>query len=483
MKKQILFLMFFVAAILAGMNAFGQSDHTYPETPDCISPQTLNCANATGELNPLPGTLYTYTVETSSQYDDVRWFVINNNLLETAAPVDSIIESATGVMDLTEATYPGDPMVAGGPYVDPADGTGPYILRLGTSPWVNYNYSTAPDSDVDDDGMSYNTTIDDGVSHSIEIAWKSFNGDQPNEILLVALVADQTGCTNNIEVYRIVPEFLFTLDIAALNNDGDSIGSPIDGSDDATECVSPIEYAWYNASSVAADENTPGKGLLTVDYGENWIYFVVNAANFVDSWMPKFQISHNYGGTAGNTDYITAEWAYQTDNFAVGQAGTQTWYNIDASGFTTKPVVAGGLDSDNSYTEFNAVGDGASPTGGSECIIVRVRLDWGTQVENATADVILSFAVEGVMFDPLETAASDPADQFDFSNTSLLDLGNDLTSPYDECDPVEFDDIMDYTITQRPQVLDATGTAAENFELNTGDNTAGTPNDPNDGSN
>ncbi|WP_297085582.1 hypothetical protein [uncultured Draconibacterium sp.] len=501
MKKQILFLTFFVAALLAGTSvAFGQATNPnvdangdyidFPENPTCISAKTLSCLNATGELNPLPGETYTYTVRTTSDDDDVRWYVMNNYFLEQAGPpIDSIIEYNGNVMDLTEATYPATPIAAGGPYVDPGDGTGPYILRVGqVGGGGNTDYNVAPTSG-DNSGVSF-VTGSTTQEHSIDIAWKSFDGYQPQEVLLVAIVNDNAGCTNNIEVYRIVPEFLFTLDLAALSSSGDSIGSPTDGSTAATECVSPIESAEYTSA-----DNTPGNGTLTVDYGENWVFFVVNAANFVDSWLPRFQISHDYGGTAGSVSYIDeVSWAYQNDDFAYtanAMTGSQTWHNVSfGSGVdwtSDDPVIAGGVDGTGALV--NAVGDGIASGAGGECIIVRVKLDWGTQVENAEADVTLSFAVDGVMFDPNETAASPQTDQFDFANQTLADLGEDndnLPAGDPDCDPDLFaNDVMDYTVTPRPQVISSTGTTPEPFEMNTGDNPDGVsaPTNPNIGDN
>lgn len=482
MKKQILFLTLFVAAILGGMNAKAQywSDGSYinfPIAPDCIAGTPLNCLETAGELSPLPGITYTYTVTTTTATDDVRWFVINNKDLK--ANNDSIIESNGALMNV-EDYYP-----TAGAYLDPANGDGLYILSLGTN--NEYNYTGYTPADETDDGVS---ATGSGTDHSIDIAWKSFDGDSPEEVLLVAIVSDATGCTNNIEVYRIVPVFQFTLDIATLSDAGDSISNPTsDPADYYTECVSPIESVGYNVAA-SPDENTPGKGTLTVNYGENWVYFVINASNFVDSWLPQFQISTNLGtgastlGTNAGTVGITAQWAYQDDDFA-DENSTQTWYDITDGGSgtwtTTQPVIAGGRTGQNLATP-NAVGDGVVPTNGSECIIVRVRLDWGTDAENAIDPVTLSVAVDGVMFDANDTDGG-LANQFDFANTSLKDLG-EATAANGPCVDDGFtNDVVPAVITPRPQVLDATGTAAENFELNTGDHTGGTLNDPNTGAN
>ena len=54
------------------------------------------------------------------------------------------------------------------------------------------------------------------------------------------------------------------------------------------------------------------------------------------------------------------------------------------------------------------------------------------------------------MFDP---AASGNA----YTNTTLADLGADVTSPADGiCDPVDFDDNINYNITSRPSIVSNT---------------------------
>src|SRR5690606_3074530 len=87
--------------------------------------------------------------------------------------------------------------------------------------------------------------------------------------------------------------FGFTLDIAAIAPDG-----TVDNTTrTAEECVSPVESA-----SWAAD-------VLTVDYGQNYIFYSVNAANFTHSWQPAFTKA-----IAGATSSLgDVEWAYPAD--------------------------------------------------------------------------------------------------------------------------------------------------------------------------
>ena len=428
MKKQILILTFFVAAILAGTSsAFAQTNNHYDASgdylqvldgvPGCITAQPLTGCTSTDALQPVQGVEYTYTVASTTGNETVRWFVINNADLKDATiggAVDSIINSNNDIIAVTNNTY-----------IDAIDGTGAYdnsstsyILSLGAN-------------------NSYNDPA--STNHSIDISWKYFDGFLPNEVLLVAYVEDEVACTNNIGVFRIIPQPSFSLDVAVLSQSGDSVAAP--GTATYGECVSPIEFATYTA----ADNTTPN-GTLTVDYGENWAYFIVNAANYIDSWRPSFQITYN-GGVGYNA--LEASWAYAGD--AASTTGWNDIVNIDGSAFEDIPVIAGG-----SEASPGAIGDGVVPAAGGECIVVRVRMDWGTLYEHDDAVRTLSFAVNGIYYDGV---GSDISDLYDDE-----DVFGDLHTT--TCDQDGFtNDAVDYNITPRPEVEPGT----PNQETKTGD--------------
>lgn len=428
MKKQILLITFFVLAVFAGVNnAYGQYQTTTSNIPTCLTPNPLDpsCSDI-DQLHPQPGIVYTYTVTTTDATDDVRWFVVNNNDLEDAAvggQVDSIVNSIGQVLPV------------GSSYIEPTDGTGDFILNLGT---VNTEYNIAP-SPGDTDGTSATGTDQE---HAIDIAWKYFDG-LTEEVLLVGFVTGDDGCTDNIFAYRILPNFTFTLDVAALDSDGDSVSGP--QTTYTGDCVSPIENAFYTPS--ADPLNTPGT--LTVDWGENWVFFIVNAANFVDSWMPTFEISY----TGGTGDPLEASWTY----LAAADNASATWNAIDiATGTTAVPVIAGG--SDNTGAPTNALSDGVAAADGGECIVVRVRVDHGTTNENTdVAGETISFAVNGVMYD---NVGIDATDLFN-DDTNYEDLH------YADCTQDDFDnDWVEHTLTPRPEVDEVDPTP---FETKTGD--------------
>lgn len=263
-------------------------------------------------------------------------------------------------------------------------------------------------------GGTYNNNTNQTAT--VDITWKYFSGTDP--VLLVAYVEDANGCTDNVEVYRIEPIFNFTLDIASLDGSGQLNA-------DTADCVSPVHSAIYNA----------GTSELTMDYGENWVFFSVNAANFANSWMPIFQLTYD----GGIEDELTLEWAYPTDATA-----DANWNSTTSSGTGTGPLT---FTSADSVGVINA--SGVADKDG-ECIVVRVRIDHGNNENNQLdGPTHLTFAVNGTMYDAV---ATDPADYY--TNHDLDDLGE--TAANTPCAQVDFDDSIIYTLTPRPAIESAT---------------------------
>ena len=199
-------------------------------------------------------------------------------------------------------------------------------------------------------------------------------------------------CTNNIAVMRIIPTPAFTIDVASIDEDGLNPARPGDTPNE--ECVSPIESAVYDGGSTTPDQ------LLTVDYGENWVFFVVNGANYFDSWMPEFQISYN----GGDAPVAEMSWAYLAD-WTNSIAGGPVWNTVTGSGalgtaattWTGATPVIANADGSNAGASGGGfeVGDGNVPGTDGECIVVRVRLDWGTDIEHDGSNGTLTFAANG----------------------------------------------------------------------------------------
>jgi hypothetical protein len=82
-----------------------------------------------------------------------------------------------------------------------------------------------------------------------------------------------------------------------------------------------------------------------------------------------------------------------------------------------------------------------------------VRIDHGGD-ENDAAPAVLTFGVDGTMFDPAALPAAA------YTNTTLKDLDNIATAP---CSNTVTDQAT-YTLTPRPAVTTNTGTPALLFE-------------------
>lgn len=363
MKKQILFLaMFTLALIFASTKASGQtvvySKNLTQAPASCVAAVPLTCSVAADALHPIPGAKYTYTVDVSpivATGGYIHWFVTDQ----------STIIDGTGTAPVLQTTR------------DKGDGNGKYILLA--------------------DVAKYD--LNSNLSPTIDISWKYFDGTT-QQVLLVAYVMDNKGCTNNVEVYRIIPTFGFTLDLVALSDDG--ILSPT-----GSECVSPVESAVY----------APGlPGNLTMNYGENWVFFEVNAANFVHSWMPNIQ-SLNYTGP-GTVDATSLQWAYPAD------ATANTAWNA-----TSVPVLA--------KDPSGAVG----PAG--ECIVVRARIVHNK--DPRLTDGVLTLGIDGTMYNS--------AGSGDYTTATLRDMDNPTSGTTCVQDKT---DQTTYTLTARPTLTSTT---------------------------
>ena len=359
MKKQFLFLTMFVLAIfLAGTNnSYAQlnpeEDHLLAVPTYCAPALTLTCG-AGDPLHPAPGVAYDYTI-TSTSAGKIHWFVTD----------DANIRTTTGTTT----------------NIDPGTGLGDYILASNSI---------------------YNNTGTN--STTVNITWKSFDG-VANNVLLVAYNVDVNGCTDNIEVYRIEPKYSFTLDIAAIADDGLSGGT-------VSECVAPIVSATYSGSQ------------LNVDYGTNYVFFAVNAANWQTSWMPDdFAVK-----TTGTSSVTIEGWAYPADAVTGG-----TWKVV-------------GTDQVEASKYASNINGFIGATG--ECIIVKVRVDHGTQTENI-ADETINLTVNGEMINPQTTAY----------DGKYLDLDEPASGP--DCISDLIKDNADYVITPRPDINESAPTPFE----------------------
>lgn len=306
MKKQFSIL---ILALIASVTvSYGQNALT--AAPTCPVPRALDVTClAADALHPVAGTPYTYqvTVPTPAGTKTFKWIVTQEQTFLTNA-----------LLNETNAE------IVGGAHIAAA-------------------------------GSELNTVSADPAGLDITITWKSFIHDAALPVFVVIYVenADPAGCTTqNLKVYQIEPKNAFTLDITNIGVDAVKTAY---GTDLIT-CVSNITSAVYDPTAPVG---------VIYDFGIDYIYYVVTAANFTTSWQPDFLLTGN-SGVDGETTLI--EWALPAD------ATVATGWNA-----ITVPVPA------------------QDPTGtvgaAGECIIVRLTVDHNKD-EVLTA-LPLALAVDG----------------------------------------------------------------------------------------
>lgn len=243
MKKQIFILALFVLAVFTSLTrSYGQT-----ATHGNTAPTPITCST-TDPLNPIPGIPYNYSAGLNPAGGSAVWHVSYN-------PSAFITNNSWAATD--EAV--------GGSFISAASGM---TNATATSP------STA------------------------SITWKTegsatVDATHPLFVSLVYTAPSATGCANNLQVFRVTPKNAFTVDITNMNNTG-STSSAIGAS--YAQCFSDIAGAVFTTG-------TPGT--VTMNYGDNTMYFEVIAANFTTSFTPTFKIS----GLQGNqTADVT--WGY-----------------------------------------------------------------------------------------------------------------------------------------------------------------------------
>ncbi len=364
--------MFTLALIFAGTNtAFGQVsatpdvDHLDVPATYCPTAVDLTCGVGTA-LNPMPGVPYDYTITSTTTTGKIHWFVTDEStLISTQGTIAAAIE--------------------------PKDGTSPYVLTA--------------DAAYNDPAVN--------TSKTVNITWKPFDGVN-NNVILVVYNVDDANCTDNMEVYRIEPQYAFTLDIAGIADAGTTGGAAVE------DCVNPIQTASYDGTTQT----------LTVDYGTDYVFFAVNAANWQTAWMPDDFAVTATGLTTPSTVTVTG-WAYPADAATGGN-----WNTVG-----TDPVLASAYPAGTSSNGFVA----------EACIIVRVQVDHGTTTENLT-DEVINLTVNGEMINAgLATPGYDG---------TYLDLDEPATAG-NPCESNLTTDNMDITITPRPAIVEDTPTPFE----------------------
>jgi hypothetical protein len=256
MKKQILFLAIFSLAVLAGTNnAWGQlspGSTTLP-IPGVIPPTT--CATNALPLHPVPGISFTYTMNNGVPVGEE----ISANWTWWATKDPTFITNVPAPMTRNLASQ----------------------LTIGSGDLV----ATSGDYGVDNKGTVLGTNAVSITWSADILAGTSYQGlVPPGTPTFVVGYSEGVNCADNIQVFEINPQPNFTLEVAAI----DAAGVTVGWSDDTQEqCVDDVQSAIYNNGTKQID----------MDYGTNTIYYEVAAANFVNNFSPHFQILDGLAST------------------------------------------------------------------------------------------------------------------------------------------------------------------------------------------
>ena len=220
-------------------------------------------------------------------------------------------------------------------------------------------------------GTGYNDPLTGAAS--VSITWQSFayNPAQPVFVVIQVKNAASTpdAClSQNMKVFKIVPTNAFTLDIANLmaGASPNVAGTLVAGyGSNLDKCIHDIVDAQYDA--------TAPEGVV-YDFGVDYMFYEVVAANFTISWKPTFQLNG-----IDPLETVTVEWA--TDkNFTTPHAmtlGGGIWASADV---------------------YTAVAPGGAVGPGGESIYVRVTLDHsnGANKYQGLTDEVAVLAVDGL---------------------------------------------------------------------------------------
>jgi hypothetical protein len=236
MKKQILILVLVLVASIS--TAWSQA------LPGSSPRPLIDCE--TGPLNPIAGVPYDYSAEVIPDGGTAYWF----------------------------ATFDNTTFISGGNLTTNQEAIGDDFIASAT------NYQNP------DPGASAISTT--------TITWKSTGlaqVDVDNPLFLaINYTAPETGCADNLKVYRINPINAFLVNILNLDAPGYDI--------DTVSCFSDIESAEYDIVN----------SIMMYNFGQNILAYEVVAANFTESYDISFRIE----GLIPDQD-ANIYWSYEND--------------------------------------------------------------------------------------------------------------------------------------------------------------------------
>ncbi len=246
------------------------------------------------------------------------------------------------------------------------------------------NRETAPGLHIAAAGAGYNNPATGAPT--LSITWKSFVPDPALPVFVVINVKNTASTpdacvSQNMKVFKILPVNAFTLDIANVSVAGVAAAydTPID------RCIHDIVTATYDA--------TAPEGVI-YDFGIDYLYYVVTAANFTASWRPSVQLA----GVDAQETITAVDWAFNTD-FAFATAHPM-------------PLAAGTYTATDPVTVVNPTGTVGQA---GECILIRVTIDHTASPlqYQGLSDETITLAVDGVT----ELALVPPIPDVHYSST------------------------------------------------------------------
>jgi hypothetical protein len=211
--------------------------------------------------------------------------------------------------------------IAGGPYyysatLAPDQGSAYWYATTSTQFINNGNRVATPETSAGNfilaDSNYMDNNAGDGSPTKTKITWNAVGLNTVTPATPLFVVVDytapaSTGCANNMKVYPITPQNGFIVDIYNLNASfvPQTFGTTL------SSCYSNIKSATYSG------------GAIVTDYGTNYLYFEVVAANFSSTWTPTLAIS---GLATGQT--ATIEWDYDTQFLNPQASGTPVTTNV-----------------------------------------------------------------------------------------------------------------------------------------------------------
>jgi hypothetical protein len=374
MKKQILFLAFVVLSFLTSItNVFAQpQDHLTTALSTCPAVTAVTCLTADA-LHPIPGTAYDYTVTVPTPVGSTptfKWFVTQDQEFVKASAITATAEAS--------------------------DGTGLHIAATGSG----YN-----------DPATGKATIN--------MTWKGFTKDDAKPVFLVIYVQNPATCSNdNMQVYIIEPIHAFTLDVANVGLDGATHPTDWDG-----PCAAPVASAKYDV----------GTKTVLMNYGINYLYFAVTAANYTGAWKPSFQVTSATINATGGRKVNAVDWTYPATSISTTATD---WHGTTLTG--TDYISTDVVKAQSTNKTVGASG---------ECIVVRVTVDNGN-IETLTAEPI-AFAVDGITM--TESAAG--SGNYDTNGLGDIDATDCTTDLFKN-------DVVNQNIMPRPDIKDGITPAA-----------------------